>query len=85
MPPATATVRGLFGRVVIGALQRLLWWYTRSLHHFAESVGMHFHDATEAIESLACMQEAHRIEVAALREEVRRLRESSVRGRERVR
>lgn len=80
MPPPRPTVRGLFGRVSIWGLQRLLWWYTRSLHHFAESVGGHLHDTTEALESLALMQEANRIEVAALREEVRRLRESLASG-----
>ena len=77
------TCRGYFGRVAIGVLQRLLWWYTRSLRHFVGSVGMHFHDTVEAIESLACMQEANRIEIAALREEVRRLREKSA-GEERT-
>jgi hypothetical protein len=82
VPPVTATVRGYFGCVAIRVLQRLLWWYTRSLHHFVRSVGMHFHDTTEVIESLACMQEANRIEIAALREEVRLLRESSAAGQE---
>jgi hypothetical protein len=82
VPPVTATVRGFFGRVAIGILQRLLWWYTRSLHRFAATAGMHLHDTTEAIERLACMQEANRIEIAALREEVRRLRENSAGGQE---
>ena len=75
MPPVTRTLRGTAGRVVIGALQRLMWWYTRSLQRFAEAVGAHLQDSTEAIENLACLQEANRIEIAALREEVRRLRE----------
>jgi hypothetical protein len=38
------------------------------------------HDTTETLETLALMQEANRIEVAALREEVRRLRESLENG-----
>ncbi len=75
MPPAMATVRGLLARAVIGALQRLLWWYTRSLQHFGESVGAHLHYTTELLETLACIEDANRAEVAALREEVRLLKE----------
>src|SRR5689334_14165140 len=29
MPAPAPTVRGAVGRVAIGVLQRLLWWYTR--------------------------------------------------------
>jgi hypothetical protein len=64
------------GRLAIGILQRLLWWYTRSLKHFAESLGSHLQGSTETIEVLACTLEMNRMEIAALREEIRALRES---------
>jgi hypothetical protein len=75
MPPIIPTWRGFVGRAAIGVLQRLLWWYTRSLQRSAETVGLHLHEMAELIESLAFLQEVNRLEVAALREEVWRLRE----------
>ena len=73
MPPTVATWRGFLGRAVIRMLQRLLWWYTRSVQGYAESMGSHFHKTAEVLESLAYMQEVNRMEIVALRDEVRRL------------
>lgn len=75
MPGAAPTLRGAVGRVAIGIMQRFMWWYTRSLKGFAGSVRTHLQGSTEAIEVLACMLEMNRIEIAALREEVRTLQE----------
>lgn len=76
MPAPAPTIRGAAGRVAIGVLQRLLWWYTRSLKHFAGSLGTYLQGSTETIEVLACTVEINRIEIAALRDEIRVLRES---------
>lgn len=76
MPAPAPTLRGTVGRFAITVLQKLLWWYTRSLKQLAESTGNHLQASTEAIELLACMTEANRREIAALREEIRGLREA---------
>jgi hypothetical protein len=78
MPAVAPTFRGAVGRFAIGILQRLLWWYTRSLRNFAGSVGTHLQSSTEAIEVLSCMLRMHEIEIASLREEVLILRESQL-------
>jgi hypothetical protein len=75
MPAVAHTLRGIAGRFAIGILQRLMWWYTRSLRNFAGSVGTHLQGSTEAIEVLSCMLRMHQIEIASLREEVLILRE----------
>ncbi len=74
MPAVAPTLRGTVGRIAIGFLQRLMWWYTGSLRNFARSVGTHLQGSTEAIEVLLYMLRANQIEIEALREEVRRLR-----------
>src|ERR1700680_396662 len=53
MPAVAHTFRGAVGRFAIGILQRLMWWYTRSLRNFAGSVGTHLQGSTEAVELLA--------------------------------
>lgn len=75
-PPRPATPRGLCGRLAIRVLRWLLWWYTRSLLFFADAAGKQFHDELAVLEGLARAQEESRAEIAALREELRRLRES---------
>jgi len=76
MPPTPRTLRGLLGRAVVRVLRGLLWWYTRSLRIFGESVAAQFHRQAEVLESMALRQAEYRTELAALQEEVRRLRES---------
>jgi hypothetical protein len=76
MPAPAPTLRGGIGRFAIRILQRLMWWYTRSLKHFAQSLGIHLQSSTETIEELACMVQMNRIEIAALREEIRLLGEN---------
>jgi hypothetical protein len=73
-PPHAGTLRGRFGAAAIAALQRVLWWYTRSLHPFADSVASQFQAELETLKSMAYAQESLRAELAALREEVRSLR-----------
>ena len=73
-PPVAATLRGRLGAAAIAALQRVLWWYTRSLHPFAGSVANQLQAQIETIRSMACAQEILRAELAALRDEVRSLR-----------
>ena len=76
MPAVSPTLRGTVGRIVIGAIQRLLWWHTGSLKNFAHSVGAHLQSSTETATVMACMLRINQMEIAALREEVRILRES---------
>jgi hypothetical protein len=79
MPPVANTFRGTVGRFGIGILQRLLWWYTRSLKDFAGSVGTHLQGSTEAIEVLSSVLRTQQLEIASLREEVLILRENQSR------
>jgi hypothetical protein len=76
MPPVAHTFRGAAGRFAIGILQRLMWWYTRSLRSFAGSVGTHLQASTEAIEVLSHMLRVQQTEISSLREEVRILRQN---------
>lgn len=75
-PPIAGGLRGALGHVTIRILRRLLWWYTRSLRHFAESVGVRMQASVAALETMAIAQAEVRLEIAQLREEVRSLRES---------
>jgi hypothetical protein len=75
MPEVPPTLRGAVGRIAIGILRRSMWWYTSPLKHFAQSVRTHLQGSTEIIEVLSCMLEMNRMEIAALREEIRLLRE----------
>jgi hypothetical protein len=72
-PPTATTLRGRFGAAAIAALQRVLWWYTRSLHPFAGSTASHLQAQLETLKCMACAQETMRAELAALRDEVRSL------------
>ena len=73
-PPTAATLRGRLGAAAIAALQRLLWWYTRSLHPFAGSVASQFQAELETLKSMAFALASLRAELDALRAEVRSLR-----------
>lgn len=75
MPPVSDSLRGRLGHFTIGILQRLLWWYTRSLEQFARSLGTHLEGTTAAVGTLACMVRDNQREIALLREEVKMLRE----------
>ena len=78
-PPGAATVRGRLGAAAIAVLQRLLWWYTRSLHPFAGSVANQLQAELETLKSMARAQQTLRTELAALREEVSSLRADAAR------
>ncbi|GEM_PF-2523544 len=78
MPDVAPTLRGTVGRIVIGVIQRLLWWHTGSLKSFAHSVAAHLQNSTETVEVMACMLRINQLEISALREEVRILRENQV-------
>ena len=75
LPPVIPTARGFLGRAAIRILQKLLWWHTRSLQIFGEAVGKRFDDELQVLTNLALAQAEMRAEIAALREEVRQLRE----------
>jgi hypothetical protein len=72
-PPRAGSLRGRIGAAAIVTLQRLLWWYTRSLQGFADWLGVQHQSELEVLTALASAQEATRREVAALREELRRV------------
>ena len=78
-PPGAVTLRGRLGAAAIAALQRLLWWYTRSLHPFAGSVANQLQAELEALKSMARAQQTLRTELAALREEVRSMHAGAAR------
>jgi hypothetical protein len=73
--PSTApTLRGRFGAAAVRILQRLLWWYTRSLQSFTDSLADQFQAELEALKSMVCAQAETRKELAALREEMNQLK-----------
>jgi hypothetical protein len=75
-PPGIPTLRGYLGGAIIRILQGLLWWYTRSLQIFGRAVSEQLGRQIQILERLALAQADARAEIAALREEVRQLKEA---------
>jgi hypothetical protein len=79
-PPRPATLRGFVGALAIRFLRPLLWWHTRSLRAFASSAVSQSYQELEMLDYLAGELASTRKEVAALREEVRRLQNAVSNG-----
>jgi len=75
-PGVVPTLRGRVGAVAISIFQRLLWWYTDSLKTSARLTRTHLQVATETVEALACEVRVNQLQIAALQEELRLLRET---------
>jgi hypothetical protein len=79
-PPRPATLRGFLGALAIRFLRPLLWWYTCTLRNFASSAVSQSYRELEVLRFLADELASTREEVAALRKEVRRVREAAASG-----